>query len=224
MSNRSTKFPLRLATVAVAVSVIAVVVAATPQSEDALNVETSRNILVAAESGRLPRSCGGPAGVARILISFTDAVSRGDRKRVRRLTRDLLYYSFVEIEGQRTLRWVTFRRQPPLLRYLAKRHRFRERMHPVVVHATRLGGALPHAAGFAVWLVRSADDLGSLGIHHPIAYAKGYLDCRRRIVGEWRMAMIVKAPFAAPYWPYMSSSSCPIPTGWKPSQATVACG
>jgi len=175
--------------------------------------------IIVTRTGPLPRTCAGPRGVAQLVVRFAQAFNRGDR---RRLSRFFDYYlQTYSVSAETTAGWtaVRFSRKQPLLRYFRRRHAHAETLSPAVVSASRFGPGLPTAASIGFWFTRRADDLAAT---QPLAYGKGIVDCRRKTIVIFNMAMPKDPPAPPPYWPTLVVG-CPKPPDWDPSQGVIAC-
>ncbi len=155
-----------------------------------------------------------------IVMKFIDAFNRGDRKELRRYSEGVAQLAINEGTGKRR-RQVSLTDDRDVARYFARRHAANERLHLLVIAAGKQSIYMPNHAGIVYWLSRRASDLRSLGIVHPLAMGKGIVDCRKRTIFYWGFGMPSEPPVPRPFWPHLGL--CPLPAGWRPANAVVAC-
>jgi hypothetical protein len=201
----------------VAMLVTAVVAALSPDLSQAPKEE----IIVTRDSISLPAGCT-PRQVASLLVRFTAAFNRGDRKALVRLFPDVdplgrvraepagtVFHWYSVSEG--TARHIALYDLKDLFSYFERRHRQGERLSLIGVDVGT--SWRPLSVGIGYTLRREADDLPA-GIG-PFAHGKGGIDCKRQRIYVWSMGQDASTQ--------QPSFACPRPNGWTPSGPVLAC-
>jgi hypothetical protein len=204
---------LHLATALLLLLCAAVALAAPPQR---LPVAVTR------DDDALPSGCR-PAEAADLVSDFLDAFNSGDRRAALAIAdpragpRDFRprgWYSVTEGDprrGRRGRHFVAYR-QGKLGRYLTRRHRRGETMRLLELSVGR--SSMRGHAGISYRIERRARDLRAIGITNRVATGKAAVDCTRRKIYVWSMAM---APRRA-----LGGHLCPAAPEGSP-RSTLAC-
>jgi hypothetical protein len=177
-------------------------------------------VVVSRGSAALPAGCA-PADVARLLVSFADAESRGDLA-----TLDGLFApagptyrdgplrgesGFVEYSvTEPGLQWIVSDRAQ-LLAYFAKRHETHEVVRLVQVAVFPDRAAWPYRVQIEYVFAAQADDLGV-----RVLSGKGEVNCRSATIPLLQINLL---PPDAP----LRQSQCPQPADWNPDGPPLAC-
>lgn len=167
-------------------------------------------VIVTRDDRSLPSGCR-PREVAELIQGFFESFNRGEPSAAQvfapELAPELGWFSVTEGARGPGRRHFVARDRGTLSRYLAARHRRRERLRLIEVSVGYSRGL--GQIGFKV--DRRADDLRGLGIRTRRAGGKGAIDCRRRKIAVWSMGM-----------PHDRFRLCPRPAA--PTRSPVACG
>jgi hypothetical protein len=181
-------------------------------------------IVVTRESPSLPSGCT-PREAAELIVRFTDAVNRGDAKALDRIFAiadqpgrpiepaglQFRWYSVTEGRmGETAWRHRAIYDRADLFEYFRERHRQHELLELVAVDVGL--DSVSGGGGVAYTIRREADDLPSwLG---RFARGKGGIDCASQRIYLWSMGQSDDDSVR---------TGCPVPTGWAPGVAIVAC-
>lgn len=182
-------------------------------------------IIVTRESTNLPAGCS-PSQVAAFIIGFFNDFNRDRRQALLRRLAPPAKSDWLRRavrDGRLDFRWYSV--SPPglrhfaaydhrtLLRYVSRRHLKHERLQLVMVDVSPSWARYTAAIQFG--LIRTADDLATrdeLGAD-PLAFGKGTINCAPNTLSVWSMS----GP------PVKFAWMCPLPSGWSPGMAVVAC-
>ena len=181
-------------------------------------------ILVTRDSGTLPSGCT-PRETAQLLVRLAGAVTSGNGTALDRLFAiedppsgankpaglAFRWYSVTEGRvGDRPWRHTVFYDRPPLFPYFAERRR------QIAVDMSRswTGGV-----GIGYTIRRSADDLPESLVE--FASGKGEIDCVAQRIYVWSMGQDESVGGQDESTSF--GTGCPLPAGWSPGAAIVAC-
>jgi hypothetical protein len=186
---------------------------------------TDEQIVVTRDSGSLPSGCT-PRETAELLVRFTEAVNAGDTEALDRLftiedppgravERPLPFFRWYSVTegrvGDRPWRHTVFYDRADVFPYFTARHRQSERWELIAVDVGPAGW-IPGAAGITYWIRRDAGDLPPSLTR--LAIGKGDIDCAAQRIFVWSMGQDDQNRVGTP---------CPLPPGWTPGSAIVAC-
>ena len=192
------------------------------------NAEGDGPIVVTRDSGALPSGCT-PRETAELLIRLADAVTSGEAAALDMLfTTDdppgrvdgadgLAFRWFSVTEGRvgdRPWRHTVFYDRAPLFPYFAERHRQNERWDLIAVDMGASSSRRPGGVGIGYTIRRSADDLPESVAE--FVRGKGEIDCVAQRIYLWSMGQDDGATFTF-------GTGCPLPNGWSPGDAVIAC-
>ncbi len=175
---------------------------------------SDERILVTRESSSLPSGCT-PREVARLLIRLADAVNTGDANALDRL------FAIEDPPGRHGsdrpepfFRWYSVGAtalydRSELFPYFAERRRHGEHWEIIAVDVAP--SWVRGGAGIGYALRRRADDIPAASW---LTRGKGEIDCAAQRIYVWAMG---ESPAQGAITP------CPLPAGWTPGAALVAC-
>ncbi len=179
------------------------------------DVVVTRNVLP------LPAGCS-VTETAALVTGFLEAFNRGDVDELDRLfapagegRSDFKWYSLGE--GDRGSSWqrqLAIYERRELMDYFRERHRHADTMRLVSLD---IGPGRGSEVGLSYVLIRQAGDIpADLGGPLRLARGKGQIDCARRQINVWSMAMSFDENGSP-------QTTCPVPAGWRPGAPVLAC-